>query len=176
MAYPVCDAPATRRCSGPALDSACCAAFECRLICAREPRTRATKSLNRLSRGQPHTLPGKLPETSCRAPASRPMAASAGVYGLLTVGFILLSLTTRVEATPHVLVWANGQDVSVLDPLVPGTAARDFMSAVTMAYLTRAISVRKLRTMAETRPGQDRMQRTARRHRKAPDLKSDYED
>lgn len=53
---------------------------------------------------------------------------------------IILALPYRPEpapATPHVLVWANGSDVSVLNPLTPGAAPNYYLNVATMAFLTR---------------------------------------
>jgi peptide/nickel transport system substrate-binding protein len=42
------------------------------------------------------------------------------------------------DATPHVLVWANGSDINVLNPFTPGAAPNAYMTAATMAFLTRS--------------------------------------
>jgi peptide/nickel transport system substrate-binding protein len=39
-------------------------------------------------------------------------------------------------ATPHVLVWADGLDINVLNPFVPGAAPNVYLSMSTMAFLT----------------------------------------
>lgn len=39
-------------------------------------------------------------------------------------------------ATPHVLVWATGTDINVLNPFMPGAAPNLYMSGSTMAFLT----------------------------------------
>jgi ABC-type transport system substrate-binding protein len=39
-------------------------------------------------------------------------------------------------ATPHVLVWADGDPFRGLNPLMPATQSNTFMNAMTMAYLT----------------------------------------
>ena len=57
----------------------------------------------------------------------------------LFAALIALTLTTTrpaFAAEDHTLVWVDGLDVNVLNPLTPGAAANGFMNALTMAYLT----------------------------------------
>jgi peptide/nickel transport system substrate-binding protein len=49
----------------------------------------------------------------------------------------MLYCQTPAVASPHVLVWANGSDINVLNPFTPGAAPTEYMRAATMAYLTR---------------------------------------
>jgi peptide/nickel transport system substrate-binding protein len=54
------------------------------------------------------------------------------------IAITLTATRPALAADDHTLVWVDGLDVNVLNPLTPGAAANNFMSAMTMAYLTVA--------------------------------------
>jgi peptide/nickel transport system substrate-binding protein len=60
------------------------------------------------------------------------------LVGLLLGAFVTLTLAVRPPASAevHTLVWVDGQDVNVLNPLIPGAAGNNYLNELTMAYLT----------------------------------------
>jgi len=53
-----------------------------------------------------------------------------------SIAAIISCTPIAAPAAPHVLVWADGLDINVLNPFVPGAAPNVFLSMATMAYLT----------------------------------------
>jgi peptide/nickel transport system substrate-binding protein len=52
---------------------------------------------------------------------------------------IALALTPLAAvAEPHVLTWADGLDINVLNPFLPGAAPNNYLTQATMAFLTSA--------------------------------------
>jgi peptide/nickel transport system substrate-binding protein len=67
--------------------------------------------------------------------------------------FIALSIATPASsATDHVLVWADGNDLNVLNPLLPGAAVNLHLNAMTMAFLTTSSSGPLKAELAERLP------------------------